>query len=125
MRAKPVQPISQLTFQYNSILKDEFKRGAIKLTKDITGKPINKKNVSLDHTIPKSKGGKSCLANYNLMNRLANMLRGNTPLRDVINLESLLEYILVMLNTDTGKFKGIDYLKEWIPNLIKEIKNNK
>ena len=69
MRTNPVQQINPLTFQYNSILKDEFKRGAIKLTKDITGKPINKKNVSLDHTIPKSKGGKSCLANYNLMNR--------------------------------------------------------
>ena len=125
MKPNPIQPTSQLTFQYSSILKDEFKRGAIKLTKDITGSPLSKKTASLDHTIPKSKGGKSCLANYNIMNRMANMLRGNTPLKDVINLESLIEYIIVMLNTDTGKFNGIEYLKKWLPNLHKEIKENK
>jgi hypothetical protein len=123
MRPNPIQPTSQLTFQYSSILKDEFKRGAIKLSKDITGQPLTKKVASLDHTIPKSKGGKSCLANYNLMNRLANMLRGNKPLKEVIDLESLIEYIIVMLNTDTGKFNGIEYLKKWLPNLHKEIKD--
>lgn len=123
MRPHPIQPTNQLTFQYSSILKDEFKRGAIKLSKDITGQPLSKKVASLDHTIPKSKGGKSCLANYNLMNRLANMLRGNKPLKEVIDLESLIEYIIVMLNTDTGKFNGIEYLKKWLPNLHKEIKD--
>ena len=123
MRPSPIQPTNQLTFQYSSILKDEFKRGAIKLSKDITGQPLTKKVASLDHTIPKSKGGKSCLANYNLMNRLANMLRGNKPLKEVIDLESLIEYIIVMLNTDTGKFNGIEYLKKWLPNLHKEIKD--
>ena len=123
MRPNPIQPTNQLTFQYNSILKDEFKRGAIKLSKDITGQPLTKKVASLDHTIPKSRGGKSCLANYNLMNRLANMLRGNKPLKEVIDLESLIEYIIVMLNTDTGKFNGIEYLKKWLPNLHKEIKD--
>ena len=123
MRPNPIQPTNQLTFQYNSILKDEFKRGAIKLSKDITGQPLTKKVASLDHTIPKSKGGKSCLANYNLMNRLANMLRGNKPLKEVIDLESLIEYIIVMLNTDTGKFNGVEYLKKWLPNLHKEIKD--
>lgn len=123
MRPNPIQPTNQRTFQYSSILKDEFKRGAIKLSKDITGQPLTKKVASLDHTIPKSKGGKSCLANYNLMNRLANMLRGNKPLKEVIDLESLIEYIIVMLNTDTGKFNGIEYLKKWLPNLHKEIKD--
>jgi hypothetical protein len=123
MRPNPIQPTNQLTFQYSSILKDEFKRGAIKLSKDITGQPLTKKVASLDHTIPKSKGGKSCLANYNLMNRLANRLRGNKPLKEVIDLESLIEYIIVMLNTDTGKFNGIEYLKKWLPNLHKEIKD--
>lgn len=125
MRPNPIQPTNQLTFQYSSILKDEFKRGAIKLSKDITGSPLSKKTASLDHTIPKSKGGKSCLANYNIMNRIANRLRGNQPLKDVIDLESLIEYIIVMLNTDTGKFNGIEYLKKWLPNLKKEIKENK
>lgn len=123
MRPNPIQPTNQLTFQYSSILKDEFKRGAIKLSKDITGQPLTKKVASLDHTIPKSKGGKSCLANYNLMNRIANMLRGNKPLKEVIDLESLIEYIIVMLNTNTGKFNGIEYLKKWLPNLHKEIKD--
>ena len=120
---QPIQP--SLTFQYNSILKKEFKRGAIKLTKDITGSPLSKKTASLDHTIPKSKGGKSCLANYNIMNRIANRLRGNQPLKDFIDLESLIEYIIVMLETKTPNFDGVKYLKGWLPNLKKEIKENK
>lgn len=125
MRPNPIQPTSQLTFQYNSILKKEFKRGKIPLKRDITGAVLKRGKATLDHTIPKSKGGKSCLANYSLMNGRANFLRGNQPLKDFIDLESLIEYIQVMLDVKTPNFDGVKYLKGWLPNLKKEIKENK
>ncbi len=56
-----VYPVS---FGYKSVLKDEYLRGNIKLKKDITGHPIDKDTVSLDHTVPKYRGGKSQLENY-------------------------------------------------------------
>jgi hypothetical protein len=59
------------------------------------------------------------------MNRIANRLRGNQPLKDFIDLESLIEYIIVMLNTKTPNFDGVKYLKDWLPNFKKEIKENK
>ena len=125
MRTNPVQQINPLTFQYNSILKDEFKRGAIKLTKDITGKPINKKNVSLDHTIPKSKGGKSNIFNYSIMDRISNMQRSNKPIEKSIDLQSLIEYIIVMMDVKTEDFDGIKYLKGWLRTLNRAIKEKK
>lgn len=118
-----VKGVCNISFGYSSILKTEFKKGKIKLTKDITGHSLKKGKATLDHTIPKSKGGKSCLSNYSLMNGIVNKLRGNNSLKQYIELESLIEYIIVMLNTNTGKFNGIDYLKKWLPNLLKEIKD--
>lgn len=113
-----IQPIN-INFGYSSILKTEFKRGNIPLTKDITGARVTKKNVTLDHTVPKSLGGKSSLANYSIMNRDANWERGALPLRDVIDLKSLVEYIEVMLNVRTRDFDGVEYIKKWLPNLKK------
>lgn len=125
MRPNPIQPTSQMTFQYSSILKKEFKRGKIPLKRDITGAVLKRGKATLDHTIPKSKGGKSSLFNYSLMNGQANKARGNAPLKPFIDLESLIEYIQVMLETKTPHFNGIRYLKGWLPNLKKEIKEDK
>ena len=121
----PTYPLYRPNFGYSSILKKEFKKGKIPLKRDITGAVLKRGKATLDHTIPKSKGGKSCLANYSLMNGKANFLRGNQPLKDFIDLESLIEYIIVMLDTKTPNFNGIEYLKKWLPNLKKEIKENK
>ena len=121
----PTYPLYKPNFGYSSILKKEFKKGKIPLKRDITGAVLKRGKATLDHTIPKSKGGKSNLFNYSLMNGKANFLRGNQPLKDFIDLESLIEYIIVMLDTKTPNFDGIKYLRGWLPNLKKEIKENK
>lgn len=122
MQIQPIQP-NQLTFKYKSILKKEFQRGKIPLKRDITGNILRVGKESVDHTIPKSKGGKSNLKNYSLMNSDINKLRGNQGLKSFIDLESLVEYILVMLNVKTTDLDGVDYIKGWLPNLLKEIKD--
>lgn len=117
-----IQPI---TFGNKSILKTEFDRGNIPLKRDITGHKIKRRESSLDHTIPKSKGGKSDLYNYTIMNPIANNKRGNKPIKQFIDLESLIEYISKMLDVKTMDLDGVNYIKGWLKNLLKAIKENK
>lgn len=114
--------VSSLGFGYKSVLKKDFERGLIPLKRDITGRPLRKDNISVDHTIPKVKGGKSNIYNYSLMDSFINNKRGSKPLKKYIDLESLVEYISVMINVKTADIDGVDYLKGWLKNLLKEIK---
>lgn len=108
-------------FGYKSILKKEFLEGNIKLKRDITGRPINKDNVTLDHTVPKARGGKSALENYSLMDIAINAKRGTQPLTDFIDLKSLIDYIIVMLDVDLENLNGVEYVKKWLRNLRREV----
>lgn len=113
--------VYQISFGYKSVLKDEYLRGKIKIKKDITGHTIDKDTVSLDHTVPKYRGGKSQLENYSLMNTFINQRKGHNKLTNFIDLKSLVDYIIVMMDVDTEKINGIDYLRLWLRNLRKEI----
>lgn len=112
-------------FGYKSILKKEFLRGKIPLKRDITGQKLNPKYISVDHTIPKNKGGKSSISNYSLMDSFVNNKRGEKPIKPFIDLESLVEYINVMLNVKTMDLDGVEYLKGWLPTLLKALKEGK
>lgn len=113
---------NSLNFTAKSILKKEFDAGRIPLKRDITGHKIKPRMCTHDHTIPKSKGGASNLSNYSLMDWYANNLRGSDPIKNVIDLESLIEYIRIMLDTKTEKFDGIQYLKDWLKTLQQAVK---
>lgn len=117
-----ITPLVSPMFGYKSILKKEFDAGNIPLTKDITGHPLKRGKASVDHTIPKSKGGPSTIGNYSLMNREINMLRGSAPIEGFINLENLIEYIVVMLDVKTENLDGVDYLRRWLRTLSTAIK---
>lgn len=117
--------IYDITFTNKSILKTEFRRGKIPLKKDITGHPLKRGQETVDHTIPKSKGGGSNLYNYSLMNPLVNSKRGNKPIKKYIDLESLVEYIRVMLDVKTMDLDGVNYLRGWLKVLQKALRENK
>lgn len=68
-----------ITFGARSALKRDFDRGYIPLKRDITGHQLIKGYSSLDHTIPKSAGGKSELYNYSLMDIVVNNKRVYRP----------------------------------------------
>ena len=72
MNIKPIQPVSfgmivptrdaieqpQPTFTYSNELKTLFRKGLLPTVKiDAMGNKLTMKNVTLDHIIPKSKGG--------------------------------------------------------------------
>ncbi len=85
---------NQPTFEgYDFKLKRLYKQG--KLPKDlidIGGNKISKRNVSGDHAIPRSKGGKVNDANMMLATKQFNSLRGNRPLRDVVTTENVVKW---------------------------------
>lgn len=112
---------SPVSLGYRSPLKREFLKGNIKLERDITGHRLSRRNVTLDHTIPKARGGKSRLENYSLMEMVTNAKRNTDSLKGLIDVPSLIDYIIVMLNTKLENLDGIEYLKKWLPNLRKEV----
>ena len=126
MKVYPVFKKTQTTqpsFGYSSPLKTDFKNGLIKLEKGVYGGSLKrKKNASLDHIIPKSKGGTSDIYNYFLSNKIMNMARGNRPLKDFIKLEQFLEYLSAMLEVKTKNIDGVDYCKGMIKNVLKALK---
>lgn len=130
MRIEPVEnkygkpTPAQITFTYKSPLKKDFLKGLIPLTRDITGRPLDAKTVSLDHTYPISKGGKSNIYNYNLMNKFVNRIRGVKPIKQFIDIEALVEYLDIMINTKTMNIDGVDYVKGFLKNLLKDFKLN-
>lgn len=117
-----IEPVDTTSFGYKSVLKKDFDSGKIPLKKDITGHPLKRGQATVDHTIPKSKGGKSQLYNFTLMNKEANIARGNKPLRYFIDIEALMEYIRVMLDVKTENINGVEYIKNWLKNFAKELK---
>lgn len=120
-----IKPLSVFTFGNRSALKRDFQKGLIPLKRDITGRKLQREYVSIDHTIPKCRGGSSTLYNYSLMDSFINNKRGSKPLRPFIDLESLIEYIRVMLDVKTEDIDGVQYLKGWLKNLLKELKSDR
>lgn len=120
-----IKPVDSVVFHTRSILKTEFNRGNIPLKRDITGNKLKRGEASIDHTLPKIKGGSSNIYNYSLMNPVANNKRGAKPIKSFINIEALIEYIRVFLDVKTMDLDGIEYLRGWLKTLQQVIKEGK
>ena len=132
MSIPPVQPISfgmqvpqqrkleqgQPTFTYSNKLKTLFKKGLLPTVQvDAAGNKLTKKNVTLDHVIPKSKGGKSYTGNYMLAARDFNWARGNDPLLKWATPESLIKYLNQFIGVRVKGFIGNEYITEILQTL--------
>ena len=106
---------------YNFKLKKLYRQG--KLPKDLVdlgGNRITNKNLSGDHAIPRSKGGKNTDANMVLATKQFNNMRGNRPLRDVVTIENLTKWVNQYVNLEP--IEGFDFHKyiEGILNIIQK-----
>jgi hypothetical protein len=132
MNIKPIQPISfgmtvptrdaieqpQPTFTYSNELKTLFRKGLLPTVKiDAMGNKLTKKNVTLDHIIPKSKGGKSVTGNYMLAEKKFNNVRGNDPLMEWASMKGIIKYLNQFINVRVGKFIGNDYIADVLKTL--------
>lgn len=95
---------------YNFKLKKMYRQGKLpKDLVDIGGNRITQENLSGDHAIPKSKGGKTTDENMMLATKQFNSLRGNRPLKEVTTKENLIKWINQYLAL--GQIDGFDFVK--------------
>ena len=113
------QPVTSPTFGYHHQLKTLYLKGKIKPKYGLYGDKLTKKNVSLEHILPKSKGGKTELDNLALASQRMNNLRGNKPLIDYLTPENLARYINEFINIKIPEFDGVKYIKALLKTINK------
>ena len=113
-----IQPIS---FGHKSIIKTLYKNGELPtVTKDIYGKPLSADTVTLEHIIPKSKGGGSNLKNYALANAEDNFKRSSQDIMQHTTKANINEYLDQFTGIIKQGFDGDVYIKN-IKNLFKSL----
>ena len=107
-RIKPNEP----TFGYSSPLKTAWKKGLMPTVKyGIYGNKLTKKNISLEHIIPHSQGGKTELSNLLLADRIANSRRGVRPIQEVITTEQLINCLVQFIGVKNFYIDGQKYIE--------------
>lgn len=107
---------------YNFKLKKMYRQNKLpKDLVDIGGNRITQDNLSGDHAIPKSKGGKTTDENMMLATKQFNSLRGNRPLNEVTTKENLIKWINQYLAL--GQIDGFDFIK-YVQGILKIIGGN-
>lgn len=94
-------------------------KGKLHINKGFYGGTLTKENVTLEHLIPYSKGGKTTLDNLVLATKENNMRRSNLPIKDFINPLQVKEYLKQFLGVLTDDFSGDKYIKKIVSTLKK------
>lgn len=120
-----VDRINSVTFKYNHPLKTLWKQGKLPQVKiGLYNNKLTKKNVSLEHELPVSKGGKSILENYALASREANSERGNDDIKKFLTVDMIRNYLTQFVNLIVKRdkevvFDGNKYIQMQINNFKK------
>ena len=83
---------------------------------DLGGNRLTQKNLSGDHGVPRSKGGKTVDSNMLLATKQFNSLRGDRPLKEVTTMENLIKWTRQYLALD--KIEGFDF-KKYVLDILK------
>lgn len=111
-------PQNPIPFKYSSPLKTLYKKGKLPgVIYDIYGIKLTPDNVSLEHIIPKSLGGKSKLSNYALADKVKNEIRGNDDILKYTTIDNIKQWFGQFKNISVKGFNGESYIKSGIENL--------
>ena len=113
------------SFGYSSPLKTLYLKGELPVKYGFYGDRLNSKNVSLEHLLPRSKGGKTELSNLVLASKEKNQIRGNQPISRYINLEAMQTYIDQFKNVKTNGFNGNEYIKNILKTVTELVRGGK
>lgn len=113
------------SFGYSSPLKTLYLKGHLPVKYGFYGDRLDKNNVSLEHLLPKSKGGKTSLDNLVLASKNKNQLRGNRPISKFINLNAMQTYINQFQNIKHADFNGNAYIKGVLNTITRLIRGGK
>lgn len=120
-----IDNIHSTPFKYNHLLKTLWKQGKLPQVKiGLYNNKLTKKNVSLEHELPISKGGKSTLDNYALASREANSARGNDDIRKYLTIDMIRNYLTQFVNLIVKRdrevvFDGNKYIQLQVNNFKK------
>lgn len=120
-----IDNIHSIPFKYNHPLKTLWKQGKLPQVKiGLYNNKLTKKNVSLEHELPISKGGKSTLDNYALASREANSTRGNDDIRKYLTIDMIRNYLTQFVNLIVKRdrevvFDGNKYIQLQVNNFKK------
>ena len=104
----PYNPV----FQYQHNLKKAFDRGLMpEVKRGLLGHKLTKKNRSIEHIIPKCMGGTLANDNVALTDRKANMLRGLTPIEELVTKQMWIDYLKQFVNVKNKFIDGVEYIK--------------
>lgn len=113
------------SFGYSSPLKTLYLKGELPVKYGFYGDRLNSKNVSLEHLLPRSKGGKTELSNLVLASKEKNQIRGNQPISRYINLEAMQTYINQFKNVKVKDFNGNKYVKDLLQTITRLLRGGK
>lgn len=114
-----INNISIINFGYKSVLKTQWQKGNLPtVKKDIYGDLLIKGQETLEHIIPKSKGGKSTLSNYALANAGNNFRRSSFDLGKYTSVDAIKGYLKQFEGIELPDFNGNEYIK----NLTRTLK---
>lgn len=113
---------NNISFGYSHELKTLYKKGKLPIKFDFYGSKLTKKNVTLEHLLPHSYGGRTTLDNLVLATRENNQARSNKPLEDFLDPFNVNRYLKQFEKLQIGNISGKDYIK-MILNTISKIKS--
>lgn len=113
------------SFGYSSPLKTLYLKGELPVKYGFYGDRLNPKNVSLEHLLPRSKGGKTSLDNLVLASKEKNQKRGNQPISKYINLEAMQTYINQFKDVKVKDFNGNKYVKDLLQTITRLLRGGK
>lgn len=103
----------QVSFGYNHYLKKYYMQGRLpSVTKGLYGGTLTPETVSLEHILPKERGGHTTLSNLALATKTNNSYRSNKPLKDVLTIEQASEYLRQFEGVQVDDFNGDVYIKK-------------
>jgi len=108
-----IQPTGDISFRYSHPLKTMWKKGKLPtVVYGFYGEKLTKKNISLEHLLPVSKGGKTKIDNLVLAHKDLNAVRGNRPISEVFNPKLAVKYFSQFLNIDNvACMSGQEYVE--------------
>ena len=109
MKITPTVPIP---FGYTSIIKTSWRKGLMPSVKiGIYGGQLTPKNITIEHVLPISKGGKTTLSNIALATYSNNIKRGSKPLRWFLDMDIFEKYLKQFEDIEIMNFNGNKYIE--------------
>lgn len=123
---EPIKTIQtdNIHFGYKSVLKSEWLKGNMPtVEKGIYGGVLTKKNITLEHIVPHSKGGKTELPNLALAVGINNWERSNKPFSEFFDPKTFNEYLEQFKDVDLPNFNGLRYIED-LTRVVKRVLKN-